>query len=94
MSGYGNPILSWSAVSGATRYVVFREWSRYSTGEGDNSEFAQPSGVADTDFQVTSYAGSTKPGPHTPGYVSYYVVAYNQTDRSVASGVRYFELAP
>jgi len=49
VSGYGNPILSWAAVSGATRYVVFREWSRYATGESGESEFAQTSGTADTD---------------------------------------------
>lgn len=94
VSGYGNPILSWPAVSGATRYVVFREWSRYATGQSGNDEFVQPFGIADTDFQVTSYTGSTMPGPHTPGYVAYYVVAYNQTDRSLESSIRYFQLAP
>lgn len=94
VSLYGNPITSWSDIPGATRYVVFREWFRVSTGEGGSDEFEQASGVPDTDFQVTSYTGSSVPGPHTPGYVAYHVVAYSSADLSLASSVKYFQLAP
>lgn len=94
VSASGNPVVSWSSIPGATKYVVFREWFRRSTMESGSSSEVWNSPTEDTAFQVTSFRGSSIPGPHTPGYVAYWVVAYNVTDASLASSVQYFELAP
>jgi len=94
VSASGNPVVSWSSVAGATKYVVFREWFHRTTGESGSSSEVWNSPTEDTAFQVTSFRGSTIPGPHTPGYVSYRVVAYSMTDASLSSTVQYFELAP
>ncbi len=99
LSGYlsgSAPVVSWSAVSGATEYQLLRAWSRYSTGEYGDLESLGPvsSPAIDMAMSVTAYTGSSIPGPHTPGYVAYYLIARNSTDRSQTSSVRYFQLAP
>ncbi|MHB8837684.1 MAG: chymotrypsin family serine protease [Gemmatimonadaceae bacterium] len=94
VSASGNPVVSWTNVPGATRYVVYREWFRRATGESGSSSEVWQNPTEDTAFQVTSFRGASIPGPHTPGYVSYRVVAYNLTDASQSSTVQYFELAP
>lgn len=99
LSGYvdsSSPVVSWSAVSGATEYQLLREWFRNSTGEyGDLESLGAVSSPAiDMTMSVTAYTGSSIPGPHTPGYVAYYLIARNKSDRSQTSSVRYFQLAP
>lgn len=91
-----SPVVSWSAVSGATEYQLLREWYRYSTGEHGDLESLGPvsSPAIDMAMSVSAYTGQSIPGPHTPGYVAYYLIARNKTDRSQTSGVRYFQLAP
>jgi len=91
-----SPVVSWSAISVATEYHLYREWYRYSTGEsGGMSELGVVSSPArDAEMSVTAYTGTTIPGPHTPGYVAYYLIARNNTDRSQLSSVRYFQLTP
>ncbi|MBW7934238.1 MAG: hypothetical protein H3C62_11685 [Gemmatimonadaceae bacterium] len=91
-----SPVVSWSAVSGATEYHLYREWYRYATGESEalRSLGAVSSPARDLDMSVTAYTGASIPGPQTPGYVAYYLVARNNTDRSQMSSVRYFQLSP
>jgi hypothetical protein len=48
----------------------------------------------DFTMSVSAYTGSSIPGPHTPGYVAYYLIARNKSDRSQTSDVKYFQLAP
>ena len=91
-----SPVVSWSAVSGATEYQLLREWFRYSTGEHGDLESLGPvsSPAIDLTMSVTAYTGQSIPGPQTPGYVAYYLIARNASDRSQMSAARYFQLAP
>jgi hypothetical protein len=90
------PVVTWSAIAGATEYHLFREWYRYSTGEsGDLTMVGSVSSPApDFTMSVSAYTGSSIPGPHTPGYVAYYLIARSKSDRSQISDVKYFQLTP
>jgi len=89
------PVVTWPAVNGATKYEVFRQWFVKATGEsGDDNLGFQSSGFVDYGMSVSSYNGTTRPPFYTPGNVAYYVIARNDTDRSVNSTWIYFMLNP
>ena len=88
------PVISWPAVSGATKYEVFRQWFVKATGEsGDDNLGFQTSGFVDYGMSVSAYTGTTYPGLNGPGWVAYYVIARNDKDRSINSTWIYFRLS-
>ena len=60
------PVISWSAVSGATFYRVYRQWYRYPTEEGSGGwEMFRVTSTSFTDPSLTaqSYTGGTRISP-------------------------------
>ncbi len=101
LGGYvssNSPVITWSSVSGATRYHIYRDWYNYDTGTGSNGfQYLGTGSSAYLDLSapaVNLYTGGTKPGIHDHGYVSYYIFAANITDFSANSSFVYFRLKP
>ena len=94
----GYPSLTWPAVSGAASYRLYRQWYRYSTGQGSNG--FEDLGNVNSPFSgdylaVDAYTGTTLPSFSTEGYVAYYLMAYNSIGvASPPSVIKYFRLAP
>jgi hypothetical protein len=93
----GVPGISWSNVSGATYYQVWRWWYRYPSETGsDGWEYLGhlSSTFWDSEMSVEAYTGTTVPNFSTEGWVKYYIVAFGGAELSPASAEKYFRLAP
>lgn len=92
------PVPHWNPVSGATVYYLYRAWRDNDNSVGSTGpEYigsASDTLYLDPTLNASAYNGSSIPGPHTHGYISYYVLAYNSRDRSGGSATKYFTLAP
>ena len=93
----GTPGISWSGITGATYYQVWRQWYDYVSGTGSNGwEYLghQSSTFWDSQMTVDLYTGTTIPNFSTEGWVTYKVIAFNSADVSGESTQKYFRLAP
>jgi hypothetical protein len=103
INGSANPVISWSAISGASRYEVYRAWC-LNDGYGfctfgTNGAYEYVTEVVgtsytDTGMSASAYNGTTPPSSSAYGRVSYYVRAFSNTDLSNVSTVVYFTLQP
>ncbi len=95
--GDNYPQLTWSGVSGATAYDLYRKWYRYPSAVGSADwEYlgTVSSGNIDGSFKVDAYTGTTIPNFSTEGYVAYYLQARNSSETSYESTTKYFRLSP
>lgn len=91
------PTVTWSAISGATYYRVYRQWYRYSTGTGSNGwELFMDGTNAFTDPNLISdaYTGTTTPNFSTEGYIKYQIRPMSATESGSTSNTINFRLAP
>lgn len=90
-----SPVITFSSISGATRYLLYRQWERFDTSEGEGLILLGEvsSGVIDYGVSASAYTGTTFPGFNSSGCIRYQLVALNRTEYSIASTSIYFRLS-
>jgi hypothetical protein len=90
-----SPVITFGVVSGATRYLLYRQWERFDTGESEGPILIGEvtSGYVDYGVAASAYTGTTFPGFNSPGYIRYQMVALNRTEYSLTSTSIYFRLS-
>jgi hypothetical protein len=84
-----NPQISWSAISGATKYLIYRALDNSNCLTSPYAYRTTTTSTSYIDTQTTSIGAGQAQCP----YAKYYVIAASQSDLSYQSSVAYFQLS-
>ena len=91
----GNPSLSWSSVSGASEYHIYREIHKATGQCTDSNDYIGSdtgSPFLDDEVDVNQYYGTNQPGPQIPCYVQYRIYAAGGLEVSDFTAWIYFSM--
>jgi hypothetical protein len=97
-----HPEITWSSVSGATGYQLWRQvcvWQNFQCGSGSSNGLEYQGTVYGTSYldaslNASAYNGGSVPSALQYGYIAYYMYAMSSYDVSQPSSIVYFTLAP
>jgi len=91
-----NPSLSWSSITGATHYQVFREIHRNTGSCSDEALTHIMTTILtlflDDEVTASQYSGTNNPGPRVPCYAQYRIFAAGGSEVSDNSVWVYFSM--